>query len=55
MVLATVSTFANSSNTNVEFKEQDCHEFACQFAEEGAAMGGDIEDLYEMAYEYCNE
>ncbi len=43
------------SSTSVMERVQDCHEYACQVAEQGASMGGDIEDIYEMAYGYCME
>ena len=36
-------------------REQDCHAYACQVAEQGASQGGDINELYEMAYEMCNQ
>ncbi len=47
--------FANSSNANSMAEEdfRDCHRFACEMAEQGASQGGDIEEFYEMAYDYC--
>jgi len=33
----------------------DCHAQACAIAEQGASMGGDVNEIYEMAYEMCNQ
>ncbi|MBU3027556.1 hypothetical protein [Zobellia galactanivorans] len=31
----------------------NCHTYACQVAEQEASVGGDIDEIYEMAYEHC--
>ncbi|AEM70178.1 hypothetical protein Murru_1134 [Allomuricauda ruestringensis DSM 13258] len=31
----------------------DCHAQACQVAEQGAASGGNVNEIYELAYEMC--
>lgn len=33
----------------------DCHAQACAVAEQGASMGGDVNEIYELAYDQCME
>ncbi|MDO6810779.1 hypothetical protein Q4603_19310 [Zobellia galactanivorans] len=53
--LVAAPTFANAPNIDmVEEKEaSDCHTYACQVAEQETSVGGDIDEIYEMAYEHC--
>lgn len=51
LAFAIVPAFAESSVVEEDFG--NCHTYACQVAEQGAKLGADVDDIYEMAYEDC--
>lgn len=56
LLAVTFMAYPIMANTAMEnpAPPQDCHAFACAIAEQGADLGDDINDVYEMAYEMCN-
>ena len=57
LLAVTFMAYPMMANTSMEnpAPPQDCHAFACAVAEQGFSAGADIDDVYEMAYEMCNQ
>ena len=53
LIAVAFMSFPVMANSNAEAPMFGCHEQACQVAEQGASLGADIDDVYEMAYEDC--